>query len=102
LPISVLLLGMGSDMHTASLFPGVDGLEAALDPHAPILTVLRPEIVPEARVSLTARVLDGAMSKHLVIFGEEKRAALERAMSLPPEDAPIRTVLSEITIHWAE
>ena len=30
LPISVLLLGMGGDMHTASLFPGADKLAAAL------------------------------------------------------------------------
>jgi 6-phosphogluconolactonase len=32
LPISVLLLGMGADMHTASLFPGADRLAEALGP----------------------------------------------------------------------
>ena len=36
LPISVLLLGLGADMHTASLFPGADNLEAALAPDAPV------------------------------------------------------------------
>ncbi|MEY8831325.1 6-phosphogluconolactonase [Sedimentitalea sp. XS_ASV28] len=102
LPISVLLLGMGEDMHTASLFPGADGLQAALADDAPILSVLRPATVPETRVSLSARVLNGAMAKHLVIFGAEKRAALERAQDLPPEDAPVRAVLDEMTIHWAE
>ncbi len=35
LPISVLLLGMGADMHTASLFPGADRLDEALDADAP-------------------------------------------------------------------
>ncbi len=35
LPISVLLLGMGADMHTASLFPGADRLAEALSPMAP-------------------------------------------------------------------
>jgi len=102
LPISVLLLGMGADMHTASLFPGAEGLAGALAPNAPVLTALRLDDMPERRVSLTARVLDGALSKHLVIYGDDKRAALERAMSLPPEVAPINAVLSDTTVHWAE
>ncbi|WP_424986538.1 6-phosphogluconolactonase [Microbulbifer sp. S227A] len=102
LPISVLLLGMGQDMHTASLFPGVDGLQAALADDAPILSILRPDTVPETRVSLSAHVLNGAMSKHLVVFGADKRAALEKAQGLAPEQAPIRAVLDEMTIHWAE
>jgi 6-phosphogluconolactonase len=88
-------------MHTASLFPGVDGLEAALAPNAPILAVMRPDSQPEPRISLSARVLDAAISKHLVIYGDAKREALERAKSLPPEEAPIQAVLSEMTVHWA-
>ncbi|MGR3759371.1 6-phosphogluconolactonase [Roseobacteraceae bacterium NS-SX3] len=101
LPLSVLLLGMGDDMHTASLFPGAPGLEAALAPGAPALAVMRPDSQPEARVSLTAHVLDNAIAKHLVIYGDAKKEALDRAASLPPEEAPIQAVLSEITVHWA-
>jgi 6-phosphogluconolactonase len=101
LPLSVLLLGMGEDMHTASLFPGVPGLRDALSHSASPLAVLRPDSQPEARVSLTAPVLNGALCKHLVIFGEAKRIALERALSLPPEDAPIQAVLSGTEVHWA-
>ncbi len=100
LPLSVLLLGMGSDMHTASLFPGAPGLAAALDAHAPPVAVLTPQGQPEARLSLTAPVLDGALAKHLAITGAEKRAALEEARRLPVEAAPVHAVLTDATIHW--
>lgn len=101
LPLSVLLLGMGDDMHTASLFPNSAGLEQALASNATPLAVFRPDSQPEARISLTAPILDGALAKHLVIYGEAKRDALNRATSLPPEQAPIQAVLTEITVHWA-
>ena len=102
LPLSILVLGMGSDMHVASLFPGAPGLTAALDSGAGPVAVLRPENQPDVRVSLTAPALNGALSKHLVIFGREKREALERALGLPPEEAPVQAVLTDMTVHWAD
>jgi 6-phosphogluconolactonase len=102
LPISVLLLGMGADMHTASLFPGADRLAEALDPHAPPLMAMPAEGAGEPRVTLTAPVLQGAMNTHILITGAEKRAALERARHLPPRVAPVRAVLGDATVHWAE
>jgi 6-phosphogluconolactonase len=102
LPISVLLLGMGADMHTASLFPGADRLAEALAPDAPILMPMRAEAAGEPRVTLTAPVLRGAFNIHILITGAEKRAALERAMGMDMRDAPIRAVLDNATVHWAE
>ena len=102
LPISVLLLGMGPDMHTASLFPGADRLEEALSPHAPILLPMRAEAAGEPRITLTAPVLREAFNIHILITGDEKRAALERAMTLTPIEAPVRAVLDNATVHWAE
>ncbi len=102
LPISVLLLGMGADMHTASLFPGADNLEAALAADAPRLMPMRAEGAGEPRITLTAPVLNGAMSKHILITGAEKRAALERARTLSPQEAPVAAVLQGATVHWAE
>ena len=97
LPVSVLLLGMGEDCHVASLFPDAPDLAEALADEAPAVVAQHPASQPEARVSLSAKVLDGALAKHLVIFGEAKRTALADA----PQDAPVRRVLGDMTVHWA-
>ena len=102
LPISVLLLGMGADMHIASLFPGADLLEQALAPDAPVLMALRAEAAGEPRITLTAQALETAFHIHILIRGPEKRAALDRAQTLPVTQAPVRAVLDLATVHWAE
>ena len=102
LPISVLLFGMGADMHTASLFPGGDNLEKALSSNAPTLLPMRAEGALEARITLTAQVLNRSRIKHLVIFGKEKRTALEKAIDLPNRLAPISAILPGASVHWAE
>jgi 6-phosphogluconolactonase len=63
---------------------------------------LRAEAAGEPRVTLTAPVLQAAEAIHILITGVEKRAAIERARDLPPELAPIRAVLDNATVHWAE
>jgi len=102
LPITVLLLGMGADMHTASLFPGADLLAQAMAPDAPILLPMRATGVPEPRITLTAPVLQAARHIHILITGAEKRDALLRAQTLTPFEAPVRAVLDHATVHWAE
>ena len=96
------LLGMGADMHTASLFPGADRLEEALSSSAPLLLPMRAEAAGEPRITLTAPTLREAFNIHILITGAEKRAALERAMTLTPMEAPVRAVLDNATVHWAE
>ncbi len=103
LPLSVVLLGMGSDMHTASLFPDDPRLAQALAEDAPPIMAMHPPSQPEPRLTLTGPVLKGAMSVHVLIMGEAKRRALEEAERIgDPLKAPIALVLGEATVHWAE
>lgn len=101
LPVSVMLLGMGADMHTASIFPGADKLDTALT-GSDLLVPMRAPGAPEPRITLSAKVLNSAVSRHIVIKGADKLEALERAKTLPASEAPVAAILAGTTIHWAE
>ena len=70
----VVLLGLGDNGHTASLFPGTDVLENALDWVAPCV----PHDAPNTRLTLTYPAI--ACSRHVVflVAGAGKQAALAR------------------------
>ena len=101
LPLSVVLLGMGTDMHTASIFPGADRLDHALNGDD-LLVAMRAPGAPEPRITLSAKVLKDAFHRHIVIIGAQKRAALDKAQSLSVEEAPVSAILKDCTVHWAE
>ena len=92
---------MGADMHTASLFPGSPQLAAALDRHAPPLMLVDAPEGLEPRITLTAPVLTGAMSVHVLIAGDDKREALEKARKAKPLEAPVAAILGDADVHWA-
>lgn len=102
LPLSVLVAGMGADMHTASLFPDADNIGAALADDAPPVMVMRPKSAPEARVTLTAPVLRAAAHCHILITGQDKLAVLNAAQSLAIAAAPMGILLPHAAVHWAE
>lgn len=101
LPLDVLVLGMGLDMHTASLFPGADQLELGLSDEAPTLLAMRAPGALEPRITLSAKALKSAVSTHILITGDEKRAVLEQARTLRASEAPIAAFLRGSQVHWA-
>ncbi|MCR8726313.1 6-phosphogluconolactonase [Frigidibacter sp. ROC022] len=102
LPFNLLWLGMGADMHTASIFPDSDRLAEALAPDAPLLMPMRRPGEEEIRLTITLPYLTSAMSLHLLLLGEDKKEALMRARDLEPAQAPVAGVLANATIHYAD
>lgn len=102
LPLDVCVLGMGADLHIASLFPGADRLDEGLSDTAPPLLAMRAPGAPEPRITVTAPVLAGAAHILLLIAGAEKKAALRRAaLPGPLAEAPVRLVLPRATVLYA-
>ena len=95
MPADVVVLGMGDDGHTASWFPGAEGLAEAMDPAARQLVapIVAPD-APEPRLTLTGRVILRARAIALEIQGEGKLTTFATALEPGPERAmPIRAVL---------
>jgi 6-phosphogluconolactonase len=84
----VILLGLGDDGHTASLFPG----SGALAERVRSVAVGEGKGLP--RITLTAPVLSAARQVIFLVSGAGKRQALERLLDPqePVERTPARLV----------
>lgn len=95
LPLTVAVLGMGLDGHTASFFPNTDTLSSALSPsHHEKVAAVQPLNAAHERITLTLPLLLNARSLILHIVGEEKMRVLQIAMQPGAvESMPVRAVL---------
>ena len=105
-PFDALILGMGNDGHTASLFPQAARLGEALALESGKLCLaITPPAAPHERMTLTLPALLQSRQIILHIVGVDKRAVYERAMADGPvAQMPIRAVLgqtaSPVMVFW--
>ncbi|WP_026375161.1 6-phosphogluconolactonase [Aestuariibacter salexigens] len=104
-PFDVLILGMGEDGHTASLFPCSEQVQAGLDMNSGQRYIaVQPTTAPHQRMSLTLPALLNSRHIFLHLTGERKREVLEQALAEGNEVAkPIVAVVqrSDVELMWA-
>ena len=81
----LILLGMGPDGHTCSLFPDTSILQERSRPVAAV----RVERLHSWRLSLTFPVLDAARQLLFLVAGSDKAAMLHRVCRAPQPDTPV-------------
>jgi 6-phosphogluconolactonase len=79
--LDLILLGMGADGHTASLFPGSPALEAT----GSIVVSNFVEKFGTSRLTLTAPAINAARNIRFVVGGEDKAPALKAVLEGPPD-----------------
>jgi 6-phosphogluconolactonase len=106
-PFDAVVLGMGDDGHTASLFPGSPNLPRALNQAAAAGCVgMWAPVAPHPRLSLNLTALLDSRRIAVLITGESKWRTYTAACAAgPAEDMPIRAVLRQsrtpVDVIWA-
>jgi 6-phosphogluconolactonase len=105
LPLDVLVLGMGKDGHTASLFPDAPELEQALDVDSDrLVAAMTPPSQPQKRITLTLRALRQAGFTALHLKGDDKLETLRAACADidNTREMPVRAFLQPgLKIFWS-
>ncbi|MDG4475144.1 6-phosphogluconolactonase [Thiovibrio frasassiensis] len=106
-PFDALVLGMGNDGHTASLFPQAARLKKALAlDSGQLCMAITPPAAPHERMTLTLPTLLQSREIILHIVGSDKRIVYEKALAEGPVgEMPIRAILrqtfSPVTVFWS-
>ena len=104
LPFDVIILGMGEDGHTASLFPCCKELTQAMDPNnQQKCIVTKPKNAPYERISLTFSTISKAKNLILHLRGSSKLQTFELAMTLKDANKmPIYAFMEQpLEIYWS-
>ena len=99
----VVVLGMGMDGHTASLFADAPQFAAAMDRHqAQPLMIVEPPSAPYARISMTLAAILQAKTLYIAAYGAQKQALLQQALLTEEALLPITWVLQaaqDVPVH---
>tara|TARA_B000000532_G_scaffold220034_1_gene194216 strand:- start:89 stop:787 length:699 start_codon:yes stop_codon:yes gene_type:complete len=103
LPISILVLGMGKDGHTASFFKRDSNLVKLLSTDNQNITDIASNI-DYKRITYTKRALFSAENTYLYIKGYDKLNTLKEAVKVKNEKTyPISAFLNKpISVYWSE
>ncbi|MFT7339285.1 MAG: 6-phosphogluconolactonase [Marinobacter maritimus] len=105
LPLDVLILGMGNDGHTASLFPDAPELVCAMDTQCQhLVAAMSSPSLEQQRITLTYALMDNARFTALHLRGDDKLETLRLAIS-QPEDLlamPVRGFMKPgLQVFWS-
>ena len=95
--IDVMILGMGEDGHTASIFPCSAQVDSAMSPdnHARLFAS-QPTTAPHQRISFTLNEILAAKQVYLPLTGEKKLKVFEQAQQIKDQSAmPISAVINK-------
>lgn len=105
-PFDAVVLGMGADGHTASLFPGSPNLANALNPAAAAGCIgMRAPTAPHARLSLNVSALLDSRRIVILIVGDSKwQTYLAASKDGAIEEMPVRAILRQrrtaVDVFW--
>ena len=100
LPFDVLILGMGEDGHTASLFPCSTQLQAGLDlDSGKKYIAVQPTTAPHQRMSLTLPALLDSNHIFLHLTGTAKQTVVAQALASTETQMPIKAVLDRANVQ---
>lgn len=107
-PFSIVILGMGGDGHTASLFPNAPELDEGMSFNTnDDIIITHPTEAPHERITFTRKALLNTHHLTLHCYGKEKKNILDTVNSLSdyrpyPIEGFVHQELVDLKVFWTE
>lgn len=96
--IDLIVLGMGDDGHTASLFPNM----ASLESNSNAFIVTDSPVDPYTRISLTLEAIKAVKRRFVLVRGPQKKTLMDHLSRASKPEWPIDRVISDqgTPLNW--